>query len=226
MSAMPRPASTVVLIDESSKLYLTKRPETMKFMGGFYVFPGGAVDKGDKADSSDSMDHSLLNDSFDPAHYIAAAREIFEEVGILICRNLDGSAILLEEEKQAEYRHKLLNRAISFHDFLKTERLRVDFENLKYFGHIITPEISPIRFDTRFFLSQLPKGQYPRPDDHEISDAFWISPIDALSEFEQGRISLAPPTLHSLKTIINYLNGSPLFMQEYNLSEYTKHFKK
>ncbi|WP_462413369.1 NUDIX hydrolase [Neobacillus sp. Marseille-QA0830] len=226
MRVIPRPASTVVLIDESSRVYLTKRPETMKFMGGFFVFPGGAVDQSDETDNPDFLNGNGLDNSFRHAHYIAAARELFEEVGILLCTDRDGSAVFMNEEKQDQYRRLLLNQEVSFYDLLKAEQLVLDFSNLTYFGHIITPETSPIRFDTRFFLARLPKGQLPKPDNHEISEAFWLSPADALIEFQFGRISLAPPTLHSLKTIINFLKGEPLFMQEFNVNDYTLPFKK
>ncbi|WP_042456984.1 NUDIX hydrolase [Neobacillus dielmonensis] len=226
MSAIPRPASTVVLIDSQSRVYLTKRPETMKFMGGFYVFPGGAVDKGDQVHLPKVIDDSVTNESFNPAHYVAAARELFEEVGIVICKSQEGSVVHLDIEKQAAYRRQLLDKDITFYDFLIQEHLLLDFENLKYFGHIVTPEVSPIRFDTRFFLAKLPNGQLPHPDCHEISDAFWISPSEAISEYESGKISLAPPTLHSLKTIINYLNGEPLVMSRFHVNDYKLPFKK
>jgi 8-oxo-dGTP pyrophosphatase MutT (NUDIX family) len=220
MSNIPRPASTVVLIDDLSRVYLTKRPETMKFMGGFYVFPGGAVAEGDYTLDSEFVKNGNRTESFDFAHYVAAARELFEEVGILLCRTENGSTVHLDEETEMEYRRLLLKEEISFFQFLKKEGLHFNLESLDYFGHIITPKVSPIRFDTRFFLAQLPKGQAPKPDLNEISDALWISPNDALSAYQNGKISLAPPTIHALTTIMNYQKGSPLRMPEFNVSDY------
>ena len=47
----PRPAATVVLVrpDENGgfEILLTRRPQEMRFLGGFYVFPGGTVHRDD-----------------------------------------------------------------------------------------------------------------------------------------------------------------------------------
>ncbi|MGG3466930.1 NUDIX hydrolase [Neobacillus pocheonensis] len=220
MSAIPRPASTVVLLDQKSNVYLTKRPETMKFMAGFYVFPGGAVDKSDEIKEFNNEIKGNRNTNFDLAHYIAAARELFEEVGVLLCSTEGGSAFQMEEETKLEYRRQLLEGEISFLQLLKKEKLILNLDSFIYFGHIITPNPSRIRFDTRFFIAQLPDGQQPVPDQNEISDALWISPEEALSDFNIGKISLPPPTIHALKTILNYQNGVPLSMPEFNVSDY------
>ncbi|HEX6115974.1 MAG TPA: NUDIX hydrolase [Solirubrobacterales bacterium] len=79
----PRPASTVILLRRSGKhragglqVLLVKRNPEARFMPGVWVFPGGAVDDGDRG-------------SDDEATYRAcAARELREEAGI----GLDGDA--------------------------------------------------------------------------------------------------------------------------------------
>jgi 8-oxo-dGTP pyrophosphatase MutT (NUDIX family) len=47
----PRNASTVVLLrpadNDAFEILLTRRPPEMKFLGGYYVFPGGAVHRDD-----------------------------------------------------------------------------------------------------------------------------------------------------------------------------------
>ncbi|MGG1675275.1 NUDIX hydrolase [Neobacillus sp. NRS-1170] len=220
MSAFPRPASTVVLMNQQSMVYLTKRPETMKFMAGVYVFPGGAVDKGDEVQDFQNEIVGSRNDSFELAYYVAAARELFEEVGILLCSAEDGSAILMDLEKEWKYRRQLVKGEITFFQMLKNEKLQFNLQSLQYFGHIITPNVSRIRFDTRFFIAQLPEGQHPKPDQNEISDAKWISPADALSDYHNGKISLPPPTIHSLKTIVAHQNDAPLIMPEFNVNDY------
>ncbi|WP_066062326.1 NUDIX hydrolase [Neobacillus soli] len=224
MTNIPRPASTVVLIDDLSRVYLTKRPETMKFMGGFYVFPGGSVDKDDYTNSSECINYVNRNEFFDPAYYVAAARELFEEVGVLVCKTDDGADVYLEAGTAMEYRRLLLKGEMSFIQLVKKEGLQFQLDSLEYFGQIITPNVSPIRFDTRFFLTKLPNGQSPLPDLNEISDALWISPADALLDYQNGKISLAPPTIHALTTILNYQKGSPLMMPEFRLSDYKSVF--
>lgn len=211
MAVIPRPASTVVLMDQSSRVYLTKRPVTMKFMGGFHVFPGGAVEKNDKVNNNDRIINGEQN-SLSLSYYVTAARELFEEVGVLLGKKEDGSAIQLLKVQANQYRQDLLNGDISFFEVLERERLYLDLHRLTYFGQIITPEEMPIRFDTRFFLAKLPKEQNPDPDRTEIDEAIWIKPEDALEANDNKQIKLAPPTIISLQTIINYQNGGELMM--------------
>lgn len=211
MAETPRPASTVVLVDHLSRVYLTKRPKTMKFFGGYYVFPGGAVEKSDYEIDNVFIIKRKQHVGFDQAYYVAAARELFEEVGVLIT---DDQSII-SRAKVSEYRSMILKGEITFLEMLKKENLHINLEDLIYFGHRITGKEKPIRFETRFFLTYLPKGQNPMPDFNEIDEAKWFSPNDALSAYEKGEIFLPPPTILALKTIINFQDGLPLNMPEY-----------
>jgi 8-oxo-dGTP pyrophosphatase MutT (NUDIX family) len=67
----PRPAAAVILLRDGRppfELLLVQRNPAQRFMGGYWVFPGGAVD----ADDGDG----------DAAHRAAAVRELREEAGI------------------------------------------------------------------------------------------------------------------------------------------------
>jgi 8-oxo-dGTP pyrophosphatase MutT (NUDIX family) len=212
LAATPKPASTVVLMDELSRVYLTKRPITMKFMGGFHVFPGGTVESHDTLvqDEYVNCDEALI--SINLSYYIAAARELFEEVGILLCNSIDGLPVLLSKEKAVKYRNDLVKNEIHFIQVLEQEKFYFDPQSLTYFGQIITPEESPIRFDTRFFLAKLPQGQTPEPDQNEIDGAMWIKPEDALAALENQQIKLAPPTILTLRAIIDFKKSGDLKM--------------
>ena len=216
LTAIPKPASTVVLMDQKlTHVYMTKRPKTMKFLGGFFVFPGGSVEEEDmNVIGSGHIEHWQADDSFSPSHYVAAARELFEEVGVFLGMNDDGTPVQFTKESEMTYRRLLVNGDITFLDLLKEERLRLCLNDLTYFGHRITPDSSPIRFDTRFFLAKLPAGQSPNPDMNEIDDAFWITPDEALLACKNGAMPMAPPTIASIRTIIQFLNGGPLMMPE------------
>ncbi|SET37090.1 NUDIX domain-containing protein [Salinibacillus kushneri] len=210
MPVKPKPASTVILMDEvNHNVYLTKRPDTMKFLGGFYVFPGGAVEKEDNPSNEWSYRKNEY-EHFPPAHYIAAARELFEEVGVLLVK--EKGPFVFHHHSKDEYRQLLVKSEISFLDMLEQERLQFDLSSLQYFGHRITPESSPIRFDTRFFIANLPKGQTPDPDWNEIDYAVWSSPQEALEKNQQGLLAMVSPTITSLETIVGYFNGGPLIM--------------
>lgn len=211
MVVVPRPASTVVLLDDQSRVYLTQRPQTMKFLGGFYVFPGGAVDKEDEiTESPYIVNFSEENIEVNVSFYVAAARELFEEVGVLLAANRDG-VMDLEPKKLWEYRRRIIAGEMSFIELLQTENLYFNVKQLKYFGSFVTPKGNRYRYDTSFFLARLPKGQQPKPDEYEIENAFWITPEDALNEYEKGRLPMITPTILSLKTVMNYQKkGQPL----------------
>ena len=77
MSEVPvRPASTVVLLRDGSdglELLLVRRNRALAFAGGFWVFPGGAVDDEDRARG---------HGDDEVAAKVAAAREAQEEAGL------------------------------------------------------------------------------------------------------------------------------------------------
>jgi 8-oxo-dGTP pyrophosphatase MutT (NUDIX family) len=69
----PRPAATVLLLrggDETLEVLLIKRNPAARFMGGAWVFPGGAVD--------------TTEGSGDVANRAAALRELEEEAGVTL----------------------------------------------------------------------------------------------------------------------------------------------
>lgn len=206
--SIPKQASTVVLVNENTEVYLTKRPASMKFMAGFHVFPGGSVDVADQEIALGNVQGQ--DESISLAYYVAAARELFEEVGILLTSKNDGSAVLLPKDQREEYRRQLRDGEISFDRFLKKEGLRLDCPSLTYLGQIMTPSILKIRFDTRFFLTKLPLGQTPEPDGIEIDEALWITPEDALAAYEAKEMKLAPPTILTLQALIRHQNGGAL----------------
>ena len=72
-ASKPRQAASVILLrggDETLELLLVKRNPEARFMGGVWVFPGGAVDAGEGEG--------------DGAHRVAALRELDEEAGVTL----------------------------------------------------------------------------------------------------------------------------------------------
>ncbi|MEA2289175.1 MAG: hypothetical protein QOD55_1172 [Solirubrobacteraceae bacterium] len=70
---VPRQAATVIVLRggaEALEVLLVKRTPAARFMGGVWVFPGGAVD--------------TAEGEGDTAHRIAAVRELEEEAGITV----------------------------------------------------------------------------------------------------------------------------------------------
>jgi hypothetical protein len=65
----------------------------------------------------------------------------------------------------------------------------------------ITPKEEPKRFDTRFYLAEVPAGTVCTIDDHEAVAFAWLSPSASLRAYEAGDIVLAPPTLATLEDL-------------------------
>ncbi|MBM4763496.1 NUDIX hydrolase [Bacillus sp. B15-48] len=212
MFNIPKPASTVLLIDEKIRVYLTKRPKTMKVLAGYHVFPGGSVENEDSVMAKNFIRNWHDSQQLGLGHYVAAIRELFEEVGIFLGKKNNGTPFKLSSNEMIDYRRLLINQEISFSEMLKQENLHLDFSHLTYFGHRITPKYKPIRFDTRFFLAKLPNGQSPKPERFEIDDASWMTPEEALSSYEIGKMLLASPTIESLRTLCKYQTGEKPMM--------------
>ncbi len=66
-------------------------------------------------------------------------------------------------------------------------------DQLVPYARWITPAARPKRFDTQFFLAQLPAGQQAQADLRESSRGLWLSPAQALRENLAGAVELAPP---------------------------------
>jgi 8-oxo-dGTP pyrophosphatase MutT (NUDIX family) len=70
----PRPSASLLLLrggGAALEVLLVQRTPKARFMGGFWVFPGGAVEPGDRAGTDE-----------DGAHRAAAVRELAEEAAI------------------------------------------------------------------------------------------------------------------------------------------------
>ena len=89
--------------------------------------------------------------------------------------------------------------------------LKVDPASLMLIAHWVTPEIEIRRYDTRFFLVQLPQGQQARHDASETTELAWLTPREAIERCERGEIMLPPPTWTTLKRMQRHANLHELF---------------
>jgi 8-oxo-dGTP pyrophosphatase MutT (NUDIX family) len=76
--------------------------------------------------------------------------------------------------------------------------VRLDDAALRFWAHWVTPEIEPRRYDTYFFLAELPEGQQADDRSGETDRAEWSTPDAALAAERAGQIALMPPTLSIL----------------------------
>src|SRR5688572_15819215 len=95
--AIPRPAATVVILRDGRdglEVFMVVRHHEIDFASGALVFPGGKVDDGDADPAWEALAPHAAP-SLDRSFVVAAARETFEEAGLLLARRR-GSEILLD----------------------------------------------------------------------------------------------------------------------------------
>jgi 8-oxo-dGTP pyrophosphatase MutT (NUDIX family) len=87
--APARPASTVVVLRQGDpfEILMVRRNDTVAFMAGSYVFPGGRVDESDSPPKGEPLPKAIfpdLTDHEEAAYRMAAVRELQEEANVYI----------------------------------------------------------------------------------------------------------------------------------------------
>jgi 8-oxo-dGTP pyrophosphatase MutT (NUDIX family) len=204
------------------EILLMKRGAGASFMPGAYVFAGGRVDASDATDavyalSPDFTDEHASRRLNVPAHglsyYVAAAREAFEECGLLMAYDghgaYGGHASLVElaswdEAQLHALRNQLNRREIDLAQLCHANGWRLALAELHYFAHFITPPDMQQRFDTRFFLCRAPEHQRASLASAEMSEMVWRSAAAALDECAAGTLRLVFATRAMLKQIADF----------------------
>ena len=223
MFVTPRQSTTVILVREKSskgfEVFLVRRHDASAFMGGNYVYPGGAVDPADQSpdvlpfcrglspeETSEILGVSHPEESV--AYWIASIRELFEEAGILLGCGAEGEILSslthIGQEKLFHYRDSLHRKDLSLIHLAQQERFFLALDQLHYYAHWITPEARSIRFDTRFFVALLPSGQEASHDRKETTHGLWITPRQALEGNSEKKLVLSPPTLITLEDLSRF----------------------
>ena len=219
----PRPAASVLLIRPGRtgplEVFLIRRARGMRFLGGYYAFPGGKVDLADRSAEALRRTRGLAPETAaravgDPAdevpavaYWIAAVREVFEETGMLLARDAGDRPIAPDAAtggRLEDHRRALVRGERSFTAILSTEGWAADLEPLRYLCHFVTPPASPIRFSARFFLCPVPAGQEPRLIVEEASEGFWADPADAHRRFRQGEWPMAEPAEYGTQYLAQF----------------------
>ena len=219
-----RPAATLILARpaaESFEIMMLKRTTKAAFASGMYVFPGGRIDASDSDPAlapyiTEPRDHqhaqiAALGEDWLGA-YVAAIRETFEEAGILMAKDANGSWVTLPSKTIAETRQSLHQGELSMADLCRTYDARLAINELNFYNRWTTPPGRPRRFDTRFFVGQAPPMAEGVEDGEETTDAVWITPIKALEEHQAGRFDLMSVTVKQLSAITEYKDLKALKM--------------
>ena len=182
------------------------RNRAVAFASGALVFPGGKVDQ---------QDHDLIGseltegfdalEPFEASCRIAALRELYAEAGILLAHRADGSRISGEKLSlhDAE-RARIANGEQPFADFLRTHSLKLSSERVAPVARWITPEGSPRRFDTMFYLAPAPADQTAEHDGGESVHSLWVRPQQALDEGDAGKWFIIVPTQFTLEWLAQF----------------------
>ena len=192
---------------------MVRRHEGTAFMGGAHVFPGGRVDAADHdgdATWCDGVEHAArqlhaLSQVEAVAYHVAAARELFEEAGVLLARHPGGDYVSLaaaaDHQRLKLDRERVHEGQTTLRAVIEREGLRLALDALVLFAHWVTPPIDSRQFDTRFFMTRVPPHQAPAHDETETTHSLWTRPADAIAQSTRQEIILPPPTWSTLREI-------------------------
>jgi 8-oxo-dGTP pyrophosphatase MutT (NUDIX family) len=225
-------AATVIVLRAAQprgfELLLTRRRADMAFLGGMYCFPGGRVGTQDYSQAmfkrtrglTPGAARAIVDAHASPRRalgiWVAAIRELFEEVGILLATDQNGRPVAAGPEGNSRLAQEWAapaDRSANFLSILESDNLFCDTARLVYFSHWQTPSRDPVRFDTRFFLTELPPVQTPLACSDEVTEARWLTPDQALGLFDRGELPMIIPTFASLRTLADFDSIESVFRE-------------
>jgi ribonuclease/clavin/mitogillin len=207
------------------EVFWVKRAETLPFMGGWYAFPGGGLSRRDLEIPVEGVPRGLETPSettdlpeslhvgpeppppdLVPGLTACAVRELFEETGVLLVKELlPGGAAgpVASAASLDELRGRLLAHETTFGEILTELGVTPDVSPLVFAGRWMTPPFAPLRFDNRFFLLEWPAGATLQPSlaGRELVEGEWLPPADGYRRWQRFEVLAAPPILHLLKVL-------------------------
>jgi glyoxylase-like metal-dependent hydrolase (beta-lactamase superfamily II)/8-oxo-dGTP pyrophosphatase MutT (NUDIX family) len=194
-----RPAATVLLLRDSPEgieVLMTRRSMTASFAPGAYVFPGGGIDAADALAHGQSTRRATQGD-LHLTQAIAAIRESFEELGVLLARHADGSYATTADIAS-------LDRKAPFAAQCKERGLTLAGDEVFVLAHWIADRDLSRRFDVPFLVARMPEGQSPVADEAEQFEPVWVRPADALARHAAGSFLIIFPTIRTLERLQHY----------------------
>jgi recombination protein RecT len=194
--APARAAATVLLLRDTAdglEVLMTRRSDSASFVPGAFVFPGGGIDAADglchdicqrRATQSDQA----LTDA------VAAIRESFEELGVLLARHPDG-----RWASQTDI--DAMHRQGDFAQQCAARGLTLAASDVYLLARWITDRDLPKRFDVPFLVARMPAGQTPVADEAEQFEPVWVRPADALARHAAGTFFMIFPTVRTLERL-------------------------
>lgn len=203
-SAVPKDAAAVILLRQNTdpqnpEVYWVRRSEKLAFLGGYHAFPGGQIDPADA-----EVDVRNAPDAVTAAMISGAARELFEELGVLATRGGE----TLTKGQRTSILDDLESGRMTWPALLKHYELYLDANDFTYVGRWVTPPFNARRFDTWFFLVNCPPRQEPYLTSGELDAGEWITAREAYERWLHDEVVAVPPTLHALRTLANGLDST------------------
>jgi recombination protein RecT len=195
-----RPAATVLLLRDATdparpgiEVLMTRRSMTASFAPGAYVFPGGGIDAADVQSHGQATRRPTQSD-LHLTQAIAAIRESFEELGVLLAHRPDGSPADASDIAALDRRAPLPPQCAQ-------RGLTLAAADVFVLAHWITDRDLPRRFDVPFLVARMPEGQEPVADESEQFEPVWVRPEDALARHAQGSFFIIFPTIRTLERL-------------------------
>jgi glyoxylase-like metal-dependent hydrolase (beta-lactamase superfamily II)/8-oxo-dGTP pyrophosphatase MutT (NUDIX family) len=193
----PKDAAAVILLrhdtdPDNPEVFWVQRSFKLAFLGGFHAFPGGQIDAGDA-----EVDVRNAPNPQTAAMISGAARELFEELGVLAVRGGE----TLTKGQRASLLDDLEAGRMTWPDLLRHYELYLDADDFTYVGRWVTPPFNSRRFDTWFFLVKCPPKQEPNVIAGELESGEWRTARDAYDRWMRDLVVAVPPTLHALRTL-------------------------
>ena len=192
--ATPLPAATVLLLRDGEhglEVLMTRRSLTASFAPGAYVFPGGGIDP------TDAQVHHLAHrrasqDDLRLTQAVAAIRESFEELGVLLATDGDGRMADMGDIAKLDRQQSLFAQCEALGMKLAADQVFV-------LAHWITDRDLKRRFDVPFLVARMPDGQTPVADEQEQFEPLWIRPQEALRRHREDDFFIIFPTIRTLE---------------------------
>ena len=204
-----RPAATVLLLRDTPdngglEVLMTRRSGTASFAPGAYVFPGGGIDALDASpETHAAADRRPAQGDLHLTQAIAAIRESFEELGVLLARHTDGPRKGLMADA---HDISAIDRHQPFAAQCTARGLRLAADSVYLLAHWTGDRDLPRRFDVPFPVARMPEGQEPVADETEQFEPVWVRPADALARHEAGQFFMIYPTIRTLQRLAKFVS--------------------
>ncbi len=206
-----RPAATVLLLRDGSdglEVLMTQRTQAASFAASMHVFPGGAFDEADRVAAANSalvLSHPEQSPNM-VAQALAAIRESFEEVGVLLALRADGTPVTQADVNALDATIGRRSPSQAFYDACAERGWQLLARDCHALSRWTAPLDLPKRFDTHFMLAPMPEGQTVHTDGEEQVNACWVLPAVALQHWKEKAWTMLPPTFRSLQTLTQWPN--------------------